>query len=363
LVTVAISCLAAVGLARRAEPADSTAATPSNRRFVFWTETAALRGAERAVDVTFAHPNLNIVQPMEVAWVVDAAAQDVAAIATKPIQDTAEAGETMGRFGNGILRRPIAIAATETSRYVLEASGRLVVRRPTHAPPPALATRFDSLALGLGRDQPLDLTVSSLGLIGVLAGNTVRIYTDPPAGAALYSFTVEPAVRPATALAVNMRGEIFVAGGGRDAIAVYDLDRSGKYRRVRSVTARALGVTALGGIAVSPMLLLPVDRREGWVQEDRFVVVSEPATGTLIALEAADLKPLARIDVRAEQPEASPGRLDVSNRGQIAYVDARSGAAVALPAPSFAALVQPAKIRWRAVDPDSTARILGGESR
>lgn len=159
-----------------------------------------------------------------------------------------------------------------------------------------------------------------------------------------------------------MRGEVYVAGGGRDALAVYDLDSTGKYRRVRGASARDLGAGALGGIALSPVLLLPVERREGWVGEDRFVVVSEPATGRLIALEAANLTRLASFDVRTNVPDAAPGRLDVSNRGQIAYVDTRSGAAVSLPAPTFAALIQPAKIRWRNVDPDSTARIMGGES-
>ena len=345
-----------------AAAADSTQSAGKSNRFIFWTEITRLQAVERAADVAFAHPGLNVVQPVDVAWVLDGAGRDVAAIACKPIQDTAEAGELLGRFGAGILRAPIAIGATEASRYVLEASGRLVVRRPTNAPPPALATRFDSLALGLGRDTPIDLAVSPLGVIYVLAGNTVRVFLDPPARDPLYTFSIESAVRPAVALAVSMRGEVYVVGGGQDAIAVYDLDPTGKYRRVRGTSARALGVGALGGIALSPILLLPVERREGWVGEDRFVIVSEPGTGRLLALESANLTRLTTFDLRTELPDAAPGRLDVSNRGQIAYVDARSGAAVSLPAPTFAALIQPAKIRWRDVDPDSTARIMGDES-
>lgn len=172
--------------------ADSTLAATKANRFIFWTEVTRLQGVERAVDVAFAHPGLNVVQPVDVAWVVDGAAPDVAAIATKPIQDTAEAGEPLGRFGAGILRAPIAIGATESSRYLLEASGRLVVRRPTNAPPPALATRFDSLALALGRDTPVDLAVSPLGILYVLAGNTVRVFVDPPAETPSIRFRSRP---------------------------------------------------------------------------------------------------------------------------------------------------------------------------
>jgi len=343
--------------------ADSTATAPKTNRFIFWTEVAPLQSVQRAVDVAFASPGLNIVQPVDVAWVLDGAAQDVVGIAAKPIQDTAEAGEALGRFGAGILRAPIALAATESSRFVLEASGRLIVRRPTHAPPPALATRFDSLTLALGRDRAVDLAVSSLGLIYVLAGNTIRVFADPPTGPPLWTFAVDAALRPAQALVVSMRGEVFVAGGGRDAIAVYDLDPTGKYRRVRGASALDLGVGGLTGIALSPMLLLPIDTREGWAGEDRFVIVSDPAGGRLLALEASNLTRLATFDVRAKQPDAVPGRLDVSNRGQIAYVDTKSGAATSLPAPVFAALIAPAKIRWREVIPDSSVRVLGGDSR
>lgn len=341
---------------------ESVAPTTKGNRFIFWTEVARLQGVEHAVDVAFAIPGLNIVQPVDVAWVIDGRSQDVVGIAAKPVQDMAEAGEVLGRFGAGMLREPIALAASEASRYILEASGRLIVRRPTNAPPPALATRFDSLTLALGRDRPVDLAVSAMGLVYVLAGNTVRVFSDPPAGAPLWTFSVEESLRPARALAVSMRGEVYVAGGGRDAIAVYDLDATGKFRRVRGVPAADVGGGRVAGIALSPMLLLPIDTREGWASEDRFVIVSIPESGKLVALEAATLERLANFDLRAKQPDAAPGRLDVSNRGQIAYVDTKSGAATSLPAPVFASLIEPAKIRWREVIPDSTSRVLGGGS-
>jgi len=54
-------------------------------------------------------------------------------------------------------------------------------------------------------------------------------------------------------------------------------------------------------------------------------------------------------------PALAPGRIDVSNRGQIAVADVASGAAYALPARLLAHMLEPAKVRWRSIDPDSIA--------
>ena len=59
-------------------------------------------------------------------------------------------------------------------------------------------------------------------------------------------------------------------------------------------------------------------------------------------------------------PGAAPGRLDISNRGQIAFADPESGLAYALPARVLGSLVEPATIRWRTIERDTTTSTGSG---
>jgi hypothetical protein len=160
---------------------------------------------------------------------------------------------------------------------------------------------------------------------------------------------------PAAAITVSAGGTVFVAGRGALAVAAYELDARGVYKMVRSRTAKELHSQRPAGIAMTPNMLLPLPGREGWIGQDRFVVVSDAGRKSLVALEAKDLTAYASCDLGAEVPALVPGRIDVSNRGQIAVADATTGAAYALPARLLAQMLEPAKVRWRSIDPDSIA--------
>ena len=84
-----------------------------------------------------------------------------------------------------------------------------------------------------------------------------------------------------------------------------------------------------------------------------FLVVTDTKAKSLLGFESKDLTKLATVPLDPIVPGLVPGRLDVSNRGQIAVVDATSGAVQALPALVLAQVIEPAKIRWRTIEPDS----------
>lgn len=309
---------------------------------IFWTEPARLEGVSRAQDVAFLATGRNVISPTEVTWVLDGSTNDAVVAAAKPILDTAHAGDFLGRQGAGLLRQPVAIHVTARGRYVLERDGRMVVLRSGDAP-------ADTFRLVSAADALQDLYVSLAGLVYVLGRDAVRVYADPPTGAPLWSFDLDAALVPAVSIAVSAKGEVFVAGGGSDVLGVYDVDATGRYSRRRGLRARTAAIQEVGGMALVPMLLLPVGTREGWFEEDRFVFLSDRAGGRIVALAAANLEVIGDFDVRRLVDAARPGRIDVSNRGQIAFVDTGSGAAHTLPGPVVAQLVEKVKVRWRSV--------------
>jgi len=327
--------------------------SPEDEAIILFSERVQVAADGKATDISFQSTGLEIIQPNDMVWIADPTAAGIQAVASKPIKETAKAGETMGRRGENIFRHTAALDVGPEQVVALSESGLLVTSRGGVA---------DSAQVGRGIARSMDIDLSSAGLIYVLWGDTVSVYGMPPA-APLWRFGLEKDVLPAVALASSAAGEVFVAGRGSIAVAAYGLDASGRFRRTRGASAADLKLRAVGGLEVSPFMLLPVKDSEYWVDQDRFVFVTDSETGALLALERSDLKLVSRWDVRSELPGAAPGRLDVSNRGQIAYVDMRSGAAWVLPTRVTVAMVSgAAKIRKRTLNPQSTARVEGGDS-
>lgn len=347
---LAASALAWAGLPASAQElppavADS-AGNATGKPIIVWRTAVPLLRTGKVMDVGFANPGLNIIAPGEMAWLLDAASGGLVAVAAKPIAGTAAAGEEMGRRGTGLLRSPVAFYAGFGVQHVLEQGGRLVVLR---------SGWVDSLDAGAGATGPeRDIVVGPGGLIYVLAGSEVRVFADPPSPVPLITIHLAPKLLPVTAIALSCAGDLYVAGTGQLALGVYAMDSTGQFRLTRSRTARELGVEHVGGVALNPALLLPYETREGWVAQDRFTILADTARQRLVALESATLAPLGSCDLAAEVPGASPGRLDVSNRGQIAFADPASGIAYALPARVFGSLIESATIRWRSIESDTT---------
>jgi hypothetical protein len=318
---------------------------------IVWEKVTPLAGG-RVADVAFSTPGLNIVEPVEMAWLLDVSAATLIAVASKPILGTAEAGEELGRRGAGLLRAPVAFFPAPAAQYVLEGDGRLLVLR---------SGWVDSLWTGTPPAGTAgDVAVGPGGLVYVLCGGEVHVYADGASTTPLLSIALAPKLLPAAAIALSARGDLVVAGTGQLALAVYAQDESGRFQLLRQRAARELGVERPGGVALTPALLLPYERREGWVTRDRFTILSDTASRRLLAFETATLEPLGTCDVSTEVAGASPARIDVSNRGQIAFVDAATGAAYALPARVLGRLIEGATIRWRTIVPDSAATSGGG---
>ena len=326
--------------------------SPEDEAIILFSERVQVAADGRATDVSFATTGLEIIQPNDMVWIADPTAPGIAAVASRPIKDTAKAGEVMGRRGESALHRTAALHVGPDEVHAISEAGMLVALRSGWA---------DSVRVGRGIARSADLDVSAPGLVCVLWGDTVSVYGEPPS-APLWRFGLEKDVLPAVAVAISSAGEVFVAGRGEVAVAVYGLDDAGSFHRTRAARAADLKLRAVGGLEVSPFMLLPVPGREGWVDQDRFVFVTDSETGAVVVLERSDLKRVGRWDVRSELPGAAPGRLDLSNRGQIAYVDTRSGAAWVLPTRVTADLVSGAKIRWRVLDPQHTIRVQGGDT-
>jgi hypothetical protein len=342
---VAVSgVVASPGAAQAPQPQapDSTLA----KIVVVWNQVTPVAPGARIVDVAFTSVGLNVVSPVEMIWCLDAAAHEIVAVASKPITGTAAAGEVMGKRGTGLLRDPAALCVAANAPYVLESNGRLDILRSGWT---------DSLELGAATGTERDVVVPATGLVYVLLGSEVRVYADPPGKAPLWKFSVDPKLAPATALSVSAGGTVYVAGRGTLALAAYELDARGAYRIVKSRTKRELAAQQISGIALTPNLLLPLPGREGWIGQDRFLVIADAGAKKLTALESKDLTIYGSADVAADVPALAPGRIDVSNRGQIAVADVASGAAYALPARLLAHMLEPAKVRWRSIDPDSIA--------
>ncbi len=327
------------------------------KEYILFHQIVQVAASGGARDVSFAQGNQEAYKPKphEVVWVLDAKNPGLAGIASRPIRETAKAGESMGRIGDGKWRAGEAAhvrAGQDGGAYVLESNGLLWCLRGGQA---------DSLRIGNGVASAADLDGNSSGVIAVLWGREVLVFLAIP-GPPLWRFDLEADMLPAVGLAVSAAGEIFVTGRGEIALGVYDVDASGTYRRVRAAAADKLGIAAAGGVEVTPFMILPSEGREAYVDQDRFVLLTDPEGGSIVALELATLKPVGRWDVRAQLLGAAPGRLDVSNRGQIAYVDLRSGECQVLPTRVTIAMVEGTKFRWRMLEPKNMMRIQGGDT-
>jgi len=346
-ITLLVAACAAVAASSRGPApavaqsgAQSQAELDSLNRAVLWNDIVAFRAAGRVADVAFTSVGRNIVTPVEMVWALADSTHELVALAARPIQGTAEAGEEMGRRGGKVLRAPVAMHSAPSGSYVLQADGRLVVLRSGAA--------LDSVDLHLKPGTARDVCVSAGGLIYVLTRDDVRVYTDPP-GAPVWTFALPAALVPGVAFSVSTRGEVFVTGGGKQVLGLFDLDATGKYRLVRAATAAQLGAARPAGIMVVPALLLPVEGREGWVTEDRFVAVTDRDKRALLVLDAGTLKVVGRTDLTREAPGLDPGRIDISNRGQVAVVDARTSRGYSLPTRILASAMDTAPVKWRRI--------------
>ncbi|MFQ5601491.1 MAG: hypothetical protein ACE5G2_13185 [Candidatus Krumholzibacteriia bacterium] len=327
-----------------ASPIDEDAA------YILFHEIVQVASPGRARDVSFVNTGLNIVMPAELVWIADPGSPGIIAVASRPIKDTAKAGEVLGSRGLQVIRGTAALHVGDNITCAVSESGRLTV---------VGGVFVDSLEVGGSIASAVDVDVSPSGLIYVLWGDRVTVYSNPP-DEPLWSFMLEADVLPAVGLAVTAAADVVVAGRGEQAVAVYGLDAEGRYRRRRAQSAADLELETVSGVSLSPFMLLPVQGREGWVERDRFVFLADATSGALLAVERTTLQAVGRCDVRDELPGASPGRLDLSNRGQIAYVDVGSGEAYVLPTRVTVAMVESAEFRWRILDASRTNRIQGG---
>jgi hypothetical protein len=162
-------------------------------------------------------------------------------------------------------------------------------------------------------------------------------------------------------LAATSWGEVIVAGQGTLALAAYELGSSGRFERTRALERADLDVGTLGGACLAPAMILPQKSREAWADEDDFLFVTGPERGLLVALKTSTFTEVARRDVRKEVPFAAPGRIDISNRGQVGFVDVRSGAAHALRVGLIIDMLENSDVSWRILEAKpQTLRIQGG---
>jgi hypothetical protein len=304
------------------------------------------------VDVSFATTGNDVIAPTNMVWIADPTQPGYRAVASRPIPETAKAGEFLGSRGEQLVRNTAALDVGRQRTHALSHQGRLVVVEGVSA---------DSVDVAETLATAVDLDVSLTGLIAVLWGKQVSVYANP-SSEPLWTLELEEDLLPAVAIAAGGTGELFVAGRGTVAVAAYALDTDGQFRRTRALRAADLELESPGGLEVTPFMLLPVPGREGWVGQDRFLLVSDTSTGVLVALERRDFQFVGRWNLREELPGVAPGRLDVSNRGQIAFVDVRSGAAYALPTRVTAGMVRSADFRWRVLDQPRVFRVQGGDT-
>jgi hypothetical protein len=329
----------------RALAAGDAAADSLHKLVVVWPDVTMLVEDGQVRDVAFAASGLNIVNAGEMAWCADVKSHSLIAVATKPIAGTAAAGEEMGRAGAEAIEDPAALYVGASEQFILETEPQLVILH---------AGTAETTALDPVSGPERDVVVGATGLIYVLLGNEIRVLTNPPGPAPLWTVPVPRRLAPAVAIAVSARGELVVAGRGAIALAKYELDASGTFHQIASRSAQELGVEQPSGVAITPALLIELAGREGWVARDRFVLVGDAKRAGIVALETSTLEPVGRVDLAGELPGLVPGRFDVSNRAQIAMVDDASGRALALPARLFADLVDKATIRWKTLSHDST---------
>src|SRR5262245_44781165 len=208
---------------------------------VLWGQVVGLPGPAPIADVAFAAVGRNIVTPVDIAWMVGGKPPELVAFAARPIPGTAAAGEELGRSGRANLQAPVALFAAPEGSTVLERDGCLVS---------LVSGSVDTLHLALGGQPALDLAIATTGLVHVLTARDVRIWPPGVGGAPLWTIALPPAAQPVTSLSVSARGEVYVAGGGKNVLTVFDLDAAGKHRVVRSRTAAQMGCKRATGIAL-----------------------------------------------------------------------------------------------------------------
>lgn len=208
------------------------------KEYVLFHQIVEVAGRGGARDVSFAQGNLEAYKPHEIIWVLDAKNPGLSGIASRPIRETAKAGEPMGRLGEGRWQAGEAahVRSGQDGAYVLESNGLLWCLRGGQA---------ESLRIGTGVTSAADIDGNSSGVVAVLWGRQVQVFLDIP-GTPLWRFDLEADIQPAVGLAVSAAGEIFVAGRGEIALGVYDLDATGEYHRVRGAAAAKLGLGATG---------------------------------------------------------------------------------------------------------------------
>ena len=322
----------------------------SLNRAVIFSSVVPLAPGTHVADVAFAAVGRNVVTPVEIAWVLADSVAEMVAVAARPMAGTADAGEELGRRAAGVLHRPIAMHSTQTGSWVLERSGRLLVLS---------GAQVDSCRLDLGGHAPRDLAVSNSGLVHVLTDRDVRVWPARDGGAPLWTVPLPPALLPSVAVATSSRGEIYVCGAGKTALVVFDLGPDGRYGVTRTATRAATKLGEPGGVTLLEAMLLPVPGREGWVPEDRFVALTDRKQAALVVFDAQTLRRIGSAAIATEVQGVAPGRLDISNRGQVAVVDMTRAAAHSLPTRVLASVLENAGIRWRRIgpagSPDSTA--------
>lgn len=322
---------------------------------ILFNEIVPIAGSGGARDVSYAQGNLEVVKMNRVVWVLDPRVAGLHALACRPIPETAKAGESLGWLGEQVLggAEAVHVRDGDEGALVLTSQGTLIR---------LAGGTVDSMRVATGLVTAADLDANPSGLLAILWGMQVHVFADF-GRVPLADFTLEDDLGPAVGIAVSARGDVVVAGRGSTAVAVYDLAADGRFRRGRSKTAADLKLHSVGGVEVTPFMVLPAQGREGWVDQDRFVMLSDVEGGTLMTLESSDLSPTGRWDLRGQLPGVAPGRFDVSNRGQIALVDQRSGEGQVLPTAVMISMVQGVMgIRWRVLEASRTFHVQGGDT-
>ena len=316
--------------------------------YVIFNETIMVSAPGHARDLCFEDTGFNLIRTNQMIWVADPQAAGVQAIASRPIRDIAKAGEAMGSRAAALAGEVVAVSITQTDTYLIDSRAMLFVIHKGWV---------DSLRLATSLAAQVDIVGSNSQLSYVLWGDEVRVYSNPPKAEPMWTIRLEEDIRPALSVALGSRGEVFVAGQGRTALAVYDLDDNGQWMRVRSALRSDLDIGTLQGMCLSPAMLLPEPGREGWVENNRFLFLSDSETGNLLALETATFEVVGRESIRGNVPFAAPARLSVSNRGQIAFVDQHNDSAHVLPTSVTLDMVRSADFRWRLLDRPGEHRV------
>jgi hypothetical protein len=317
--------------------------------YVIFNEVIQVSGEGQTRDLSFEDTGFNLIRANQMIWLAGPQSPGIQAVASRPIRDVAKAGEVMGRRADRFARDVVAVCVTQDDSYLIDSRGMLYVVHKGWV---------DSLQVGSKLASEVDVAGSGNQLTYVLWGGEVRVYANPPSPQPLWTISIDDDVRPVVSITVGARGELLVAGQGRTALAVYDLDDAGRWSRVRSALRDDLDIGTVQGMCLSPGMLLPEPGREGWVDDSRFLFLSDSERGEIVALEAATFQVVGRQSVRDHVPFASPARLSISNRGQIAFVDKRNDSAHVLPTSVTLDIVRDADFRWRLLDRPGKHRVL-----